>query len=206
MFYFRSHPQHGVLRHNRVLYTQILHLIGSSRTNVVAEVSSRTTLYLPSETPQSLKPAVPCTRVQSCPALIPRNNLTNRQSAVIEGCVRSTVSAAIVREAKCPGLRTSPSQELPHPKIPDLASVARIPIPNQIFVPNSRDVHYRISPVGDAHNRHDHPRPHAAVVDGNGGGAAPLGGPPHAHTHHTPKQKGTDGRREPTLIALLILP
>ena len=66
-----------------------------------------------------------------------------------------------------------------------LASVARIPIPNQIFVPNSRDVHYRISPVGDAHNRHDHPRPHAAVVGGYGGGTAPLGGPPRIHTPHT---------------------
>jgi hypothetical protein len=70
-----------------------------------------------------------------------------------------------------------------------LASVARIPIPNQIFVPNSRDVHYRISPVGDAHNRHDHPRPHAAVVDGNGGRAAPLGGPPtHTYTTHQNKK------------------
>ena len=69
-----------------------------------------------------------------------------------------------------------------------LANVAKIPIPNQIFIPNSRDVHYRISPVGDAHNRHDHPRPHAAVVDGNGGGAAPLGGPPRTHTTHQNKK------------------
>ena len=58
-----------------------------------------TTVHHPSETPQSPKPAAPCPCVPSCSIHIPRNNLTNRQSAVIEGCVMSTVSAANVRGA-----------------------------------------------------------------------------------------------------------
>jgi hypothetical protein len=69
-----------------------------------------------------------------------------------------------------------------------LASVARIPLPNKIYVPNSGNAHYRISPVGDVHNLHDHHRPYAAVADRNGGGTAPLGVPlTHTHTTHNRK-------------------